>query len=229
LLGSAGISPYEVITAYSTIARSGVYMKPTVLLRVEDSRGREIKLDKPKPERRFDPEPVNNLISILQDVVEKGTGKNAIIPGRPVAGKTGTTDEMRDIWFTGFTSDMVGSVWMGNDKYIPLHGVFSSNCATVWGNFAREHYKMYPSPVGQFPKPEKIIVGKQVIGDDKAKASLEPAVTMPPTPNTDSMRDNPDFGHSPLSPGAGAIPSKDLKPLVEPKQASAPVPGGDSQ
>ncbi|HEY5747874.1 MAG TPA: PBP1A family penicillin-binding protein, partial [Chryseolinea sp.] len=175
LLGSAGISPYEVITAYSTIARSGVYLKPTVLLRVEDSRGREIPLDKAKPERRFDPEPVNNLISILQDVVEKGTGKNAIIPGRPVAGKTGTTDEMRDIWFTGFTGDMVGSVWMGNDKYIPLHGVFSSNCASVWGNFAREYYKMYPLPVTQFPKPEKIVVGKQTVGGT-VETSTEPAI-----------------------------------------------------
>jgi penicillin-binding protein 1A len=239
LLGSAGISPYEVITAYSTIARSGVYIKPTVLLRVEDSRGREIPLDKPKPERRFDPEPVNNLISILQDVVEKGTGKNAIIPGRPVAGKTGTTDEMRDIWFTGFTTDMVASVWMGNDRYIPLHGVFSSNCATVWGNFAREYYKMYPIPVGQFPKPEKIIVGKQVAGEQAEKASLEPVSS--PVPMTGALpsldrRDDPAFGHSPLSPGAGGFPapsavrqSTELKPLVDPHQVSPPVPGDTSR
>ncbi|MCE3234950.1 MAG: penicillin-binding protein family [Vampirovibrio sp.] len=227
LLGSAGISPLEVITAYATIARSGVYIPPTAILRVEDSRGREIHLDKPQPERRFEPEPVNNLISILQDVVEKGTGKNAIIPGRPVAGKTGTTDEMRDIWFTGFTTDMVGSVWMGNDKYIPLHGVFSSNCAMVWGNFAREYYKMYPLPVGQFPKPEKILVEKKFLGpktdSDKALNDENGAEAAgAPKPEAKPEEEDPGFGYSPLHPGAGGVPlttgnrQTDMRPLVDP-------------
>lgn len=226
LLGSAGISPLEVITAYSTIARGGVYVKPTVLLRVEDSRGREIPLNNPQPERRFDPEPVYNLISILQDVVEKGTGKNAIIPGRPVAGKTGTTDEMRDIWFTGFTTDMVAGVWMGNDKYIPLHGVFSSNCASVWGNFARTYYKLYPLPVGQFPKPQKMLVEKKILGPRGA----EPVREATARPSSESENgagagENPaggfpmletdgGTGEAPVGGQAGRTP--ELKPLVDP-------------
>jgi len=224
LLGSAGISPLAVITAYSTIARGGVFLPPTVLLRVEDSRGREIPLDKPQPERRFDPEPVNNLISILIDVVEKGTGKNAIIPGRQVAGKTGTTDEMRDIWFTGFTTDMVGSVWMGNDKYTPLHGIFSSNSAMVWGNFAREYYKMYPIPVGVFPKPEKILVEKKVVTEPKAFGEEDKAAKAAVDRTAPSLepqdRSDPSIGYSPLHPGAGATSqptrANDLKPLVDP-------------
>lgn len=237
LLGSAGITPLEVMTVYSTIARSGVYMKPTVIMKVEDSRGREIPIDKPQPERRFAPEPVNNLISILIDVVEKGTGKNAIIEGRPVAGKTGTTDEMRDIWFAGFTADMSAVVWMGNDEYKPLHGVFSSNSAKVWGNFAREYYKMYPIPVGQFPKPEKILVEKKVLGGKQAAATENggngPAspdnAPVPVANNSPSGRkpqagprsDDPAYGFSPLSPGAGgyAEPTtrhNDMKPLVDP-------------
>lgn len=235
LLGSAGISPLEVVTAYSTIARGGFYLPSTVLLKVEDSRGREIHLNRPEPERRFEPEPVNNLISIMEDVVEKGTGKNAIIPGRPVAGKTGTTDEMRDIWFTGFTTDMVGSVWMGNKEYIPLHGVFSSNSVAVWGNFAREYYKMYPIPVGTFPKPQKILVEKKFLGpkqdlDDMVK---QDGIGSPQTPaaNTDSAgptRDEPEYGYSPMHPGAGGVPlnvNHDMKPLVEPKKSVAvPLP-----
>lgn len=236
LLGSAGISPLEVITAYSTIARGGLFLPPTVLMRVEDSRGREIPLDKPQPVRRFDPEPVNNLISILIDVVEKGTGKNAIIPGRQVAGKTGTTDEMRDIWFTGFTTDMVGSVWMGNDKYMPLHGIFSSNSAMVWGNFAREYYKMNPIPAGVFPKPDKILVEKKTLGGQKSfvdesidKPRKDAAMDEGDGPPTDKADSDPGLGYSPMHPGAGASAqtsgggrSSEMRPLVDPATFNSP-------
>jgi penicillin-binding protein 1A len=240
LLGSAGISPLEVITAYSTIARGGIFLPPTVLLKVEDSRGREIPLDKPQPERRFEAGPVSNLVSILIDVVEKGTGKNAIIPGRQVAGKTGTTDEMRDIWFTGFTTDMVASVWMGNDKYTPLHGIFSSNSAMVWGNFAREYYKMNPIPIGVFPTPDKVLVEHKQIGDRK---SLEPATEQGKAGHSDLAgesgtpdRDDPDMGYSPLHPGAGASLQtsgnstaghpKEMKPLIDPALLGNPNDAG---
>ncbi len=226
LLGSAGISPLEVITAYSTIARGGIYKKPTVLLRVEDSRGREIKIEKDdeyQEKRVFDAEPVANLVSILQDVVEKGTGKAAVMKGRPVAGKTGTTDQMRDIWFTGFTTDMVGSVWMGNDKYVPLHGVFSSNSVNVWGNFAKEYYKMNPIPAHEFPKPQKILMQHQTIGakpepKPDADTQISPTDDEQPLPLDENSGDN-----SPLHPGPSkhrapkpSPPRNDLQPLVDP-------------
>jgi penicillin-binding protein 1A len=222
LLGSAGISPLEVITAYSTIARGGVYLKPTVLLRVEDSRGREINLDQPQPERRFDPEPVATLTSILQDVVEKGTGKNAIIPGRPVAGKTGTTDQMRDIWFTGFTTDLVASCWMGNDRYVPLHGIFSSNAASVWGNFAREYYKMYPLPIHEFAKPQKLLVERKVLSKNGEEEEPVRRPRRPKFRKSDS-NDEPNTGFSPLNPGTAEPEQKEakpveMKPLIDPSQ-----------
>jgi penicillin-binding protein 1A len=227
LLGSAGISPLEVITGYSTIARGGLYLPPTVLMKVEDSRGREIRLERPEPERRFEAEPVYNLVSILQDVVEKGTGKNAIIPGRPVAGKTGTTDEMRDIWFTGFTTDMVGSVWMGNDKYVPLRGVFSSNSVTVWGNFAREYYKMYPIEVGTFPKAEKILVEKKILGPKPELDMTKTNIALPGNVNTDlpeAPPEDPGYGYSPLQPGAGGFSTKSDENNSEPKPLPVAVP-----
>jgi membrane peptidoglycan carboxypeptidase len=130
--------------AYSTFARGGIRMQPTALKRVEDSRGRQIPLKIEEPVRVFNPEPIASLVSILVDVVEKGTGKNAQLPGRTVAGKTGTTDSVRDIWFTGFTPDMAACVWMGNTRYVPLHGVFSSNAAKVWHDFAQAYYTIRP-------------------------------------------------------------------------------------
>jgi penicillin-binding protein 1A len=152
VLGSSGFTPLEVANAYSTFARGGIRMQPTALRRVEDGRGRQIDLKQAEPVRAFEPEPIASLVSILVDVVEKGTGKNAQLPGRVVAGKTGTTDSVRDIWFTGFTPDMAACVWMGNTKYVPLHGVFSSNAAKVWHEFATHYYKILPIAATDFPK-----------------------------------------------------------------------------
>lgn len=234
LLGSSGVSPYELMVGYSTFARSGVYLEPTVLLRVEDSRGREIPLEKPQPEQRFDPEPVNNLVSILVDVVEKGTGRNALLEGRQVAGKTGTTDQVRDIWFAGFTPDMVGIVWLGNDKYVGLRGVFSSNAAKVWGDFAKEYYAAKNIPASEFPKPQKILVEKKILAPQSASKAPAAAEVIegppvpgggPPVPRKKFPEDDPRYGFSPLHPGAGGLskpanpePAVELKPLIDPNK-----------
>ena len=243
VLGSSGVSPLELLTGYSTIARDGVYMKPTVIMRVENNRGQEIPQDKADPEQRFEPNDIRNLVSILIDVVEKGTGKNAIQPGRQVAGKTGTTDQMRDIWFAGFTTDMVGIVWMGNDKYIPLHGVFSSNSAKVWGEFAKAYYGSRNIPATAFAKPEKILVERTVLGP---KAASIPSNIPKPTSDVPTLDNDPPVpvakGHpftpspdegpqpdnfSPLHPGAGALPPQqpapqpELKPLIDPNRKNA--------
>lgn len=163
LLGSSGVSPIELANAYATFARGGIRMKTTPIRRLEDSRGNPVDIERPKGVRVFDPEPVAELVSILIDVVEKGTGKNAILEGRRVAGKTGTTDMVRDIWFMGMTTDMATCVWMGNQKYVPLRGVFSSNSAKVWGDFAKKYYELHPVPARDFPVPNGTAVKKSVI------------------------------------------------------------------
>ncbi|MEM0952150.1 MAG: transglycosylase domain-containing protein [Cyanobacteria bacterium P01_H01_bin.74] len=207
-LGSAGITPYEVIRAFSTIARGGVFIEPTAIMRIEDSRGKEIDLPERKPERRFQSEPIYNLISILIDVVEKGTGRNARLAGRQVAGKTGTTDNNRDIWFTGFTTDMVGSVWIGNDDYnVSMPGIYSSNAAAVWGDFAKQYYALYPTPAVDFPTPEKILVENRTLGvqlenqAEKAEELAAPETQQPISPQS------PSYGYSPLHPGPPSSPS----------------------
>jgi penicillin-binding protein 1A len=152
MLGSSGVSPLEMANAYSTFARGGIRLKPTGILRLEDSYGREIMLEDRKPERVFEIEPLSQLVSILIDVVEMGTGKNARLPGRQIAGKTGTTDHVADIWFAGFTPDMTTVVWMGNGKKpVPLNGVFSSNSAQVWHDYADAYYKLHPVVPTTFP------------------------------------------------------------------------------
>jgi penicillin-binding protein 1A len=190
LLGSSGFTPLEIANAYSTFARGGIRMTPTALKRIEDGRGRQLPVRLEEPVRAFDPEPVASLVSILEDVVTKGTGKGAILPGRPVAGKTGTTDSVRDIWFTGFTTDMAACVWMGNQKYVPLHGVFSSNAAKVWHDFAVNYYRIRPTPATDFPPAPTLSVKRNRGGSDDEHAArtthrtVRHVPTQAPTDNT---------------------------------------------
>jgi penicillin-binding protein 1A len=121
-LGISELTPLELMTAYMTIARGGAGVEPTAILAIEvpaDLRG-----DTPEPiaasaaGRRFgiEAEVAEQLVSMLRSAVEDGTGKLARSLGRPVAGKTGTTDEARDLWFVGFTTEHVGLAWVGFDQ-----------------------------------------------------------------------------------------------------------------
>jgi len=150
LLGSSGVSPLELLSGYTTFARGGIYIQPTGIKRVEDSRGKVVKINTPAPKRVFDQDHIAALVDILIDVVEKGTGRNARLPNRLVAGKTGTTDDVRDIWFAGFTVDTASVVWLGNPKNTPLHGVFSPYSAQVWHDFMEGYYKAHPTSPQQF-------------------------------------------------------------------------------
>ena len=164
VLGSLGVSPLEMATVYSTFARSGVFMQPTAIRRVEDSDHHILESNKPLKTQVVSGNFVRQLDSILVDVVEKGTGKPAKLEDRQVAGKTGTTDSVKDIWFTGFTPDTVTSIWLGNDKNTKLTGVFSSNCAQLWHVFSTEYYKVMKIPPRKFPLPDEM---KAKINEEK--------------------------------------------------------------
>lgn len=172
VLGSSEITPLEVATAYSTLARDGVYIEPSAIRYIKDTKGNTIEVPDRSPIRVIDSKYVRDLNSILVDVVEKGTGKSAKLEGRQVAGKTGTTDDVKDIWFSGFTTDMATTIWMGNDANTSLRGVFSSNCAVLWNKFAKEYYKVREVAAEPFPLSENEIKNQEKIKaskDDKEK------------------------------------------------------------
>ncbi len=156
VLGSAGLSPLEVATAYTTMARDGIYLEPTAIRRVIDSKGNLLEANKRQPVRVVDSKYVRLLTSILIDVVEKGTGRQARLKGRTVAGKTGTTDDFKDVWFNGFTPDTVTTIWLGNDENQSLRGIWSSNCARLWKNFSEKYYTLKDITPEPFKLPEAI-------------------------------------------------------------------------
>ena len=151
-LGSQAFSPMEVATAYSTFARGGTYIEPIVIKKIVDNKGNILEINHPKPVRALPEIHVSQLVSILQDVVSYGTGTLAKIENRTMAGKTGTADGSRDIWFVGFTPDYVTSVWCGNDQNKKVYSRYATGGSTpawIWREYMSKYYKLKPkSPKG---------------------------------------------------------------------------------
>ncbi|MBS1992865.1 MAG: PBP1A family penicillin-binding protein [Cyanobacteria bacterium SZAS LIN-2] len=184
-LGSSAISPLDMAGAYSTFARAGVVIKPQVLRKIENNRGRVIEVFEPKQDRPFQLEPIARLVDCMQDVVRWGTGTQAKLADRPVAGKTGTADEGKDIWFIGFTPDMVTAVWAGNDENKPISGHNVTGgvvMAKIWHDYNEAFYKARPTPPGSFMVPSPVtpeeLAAKNkgtAAGGDENKDSVSPA------------------------------------------------------
>lgn len=232
-LGSAGVPPIELANVYSTIARGGVYIEPITVRKIEDSQGKVIEINEPHPVKVVDQVSVSYLTSILVDVVNKGTGRSAKLSGRTVGGKTGTTDEIRDIWFTGFTPDTVTTVWMGNDANTPLKGVFSSNCVTAWKEFTTQYYNIRKIAPREFQEPPNSV--KKMVDPLTgllANPDTPNAVEKTYTPGTEPTKyapsnkiDAPDNKiDAPAAPKMNepkpaipALPPIELKPAIEPR------------
>jgi penicillin-binding protein 1A len=119
-LGSVAVSPLEMARAYATIANEGRRVdgsefenRPRVVDRVERFRSSRVDVNAPVPTQVLDEGHAELLTDILENVVESGTGRRAAIPGREIAGKTGTTDNYGDAWFVGYTPELVVAVWVG--------------------------------------------------------------------------------------------------------------------
>jgi penicillin-binding protein 1A len=115
-LGANEVTPLEMVGAYSTFAAGGEYKTPYLIQRIVGPNGVEIELPPRPPVRRvIDEAEAYITTSLLTSVVDVGTGKQAKSLGRPIAGKTGTTNESKDGWFVGYTPDIACAVWTGYD------------------------------------------------------------------------------------------------------------------
>jgi penicillin-binding protein 1A len=119
-LGSVAVSPLEMARAYATLANEGRRVdgsefenRPRVVEQVERFQSSRVDVNAPVPSQVLDEGHAELLTQILENVVQSGTGTRAAIPGREVAGKTGTTDNYGDAWFVGYTPELVVAVWVG--------------------------------------------------------------------------------------------------------------------
>lgn len=167
-LGSFGVSPLEMAQAYTTIANYGLYKEVSAIRRIENIDGKVIYENKPVEIQVIDKKYVKDLISIMEDVVKKGTGRSSRLENRTSAGKTGTSDDSRDLWFGGFTPDTVTIVWFGRDDNRPLSGMTSGNCARMWKAFSTEYYNQVHIVPKEFECKDENDICKKLHLSDKS-------------------------------------------------------------
>jgi penicillin-binding protein 1A len=148
-LGSSEVNLLELTNAYGTLAAQGNFMEAHGITRVIDQRGNTIYQADFKPKRVLDKDSAAITTWMLEGVVTGGTGGPAALPDRAVAGKTGTSEKVRDLWFVGYIPQVVTGVWLGNDDNYPTGGT-SGTAAYNWRDFMSQITK--GMPVEDFPK-----------------------------------------------------------------------------
>ena len=153
-IGAVEVIPIQVAEAYSAFPNMGAKVRPFPILRVENANGTVIWEPQPERTQVIDSLVARIMVSIFEDVVGRGTGYAAIrlraqLPNSvPAGGKTGTTDDGTDVWFTGFTPTLLATAWFGMDNPAPIFklgpglGVATGAVlpAPVWGEFMRRVY-----------------------------------------------------------------------------------------
>ncbi len=139
-LGSFEATPYELATAYNVLASGGYKIEPVTVLQVADQGGRVLEQHyAPVPERVIREESAFLMTSMLQSVMNEGTAASARARGftAEAAGKTGTTNDYRDAWFTGYTPDLLCVVWVGFDDNTPVGLPGSRAALPIWVDFMK--------------------------------------------------------------------------------------------
>ncbi|MEO9170354.1 MAG: PBP1A family penicillin-binding protein [Candidatus Baltobacteraceae bacterium] len=201
-LGSSVVTPLDQASGYQTLADQGIHMEPTAIRLVKDSLGNTILDDQyPQASEVVSEGAAYIMTTMLEDVINHGTGYPNAIIGRPAAGKTGTTSDFRDAWFVGYTPDLVTAVWFGNDNYSPMNESYGGNIpARVWARYMKNALAKVPKHDFPFPSDQVVkmacggaseyyLNGTQPVGcgyreavDAAAQATLPPEVLATPPP-----------------------------------------------
>jgi penicillin-binding protein 1A len=156
-LGAASVSPMELTAAYAVFANKGMSLPSSVITRVTDNDGVILQQNAaPTPIPVLSPETSYVITNLMQSVVSSGTGRRASIIGRPVAGKTGTTNDSKDAWFVGYVPQLVAGVWVGYDQERSLGagGSGGQAAAPIWSEFMQKAVAGLPSE--DFEAPEDV-------------------------------------------------------------------------
>ncbi len=237
-LGSYEVEPIELAGVYATFAAGGVYDEPRVVTKIVGPDGGEIPLRPQPPARRvLEPDVAYLTTSLMTSVVDHGTAQRAKVLGRPVAGKTGTSNDSKDTWFAGFSTDIAAVTWVGYDDGKPLGGAEAggSTALPAWIAFMKAAHE--GKPRGEFPRPGGLVEAKidkrtgklAYPGDEDTLTELFLAGTEPTEiaePSGDGGADGraeagvePDAAGPALPTLPGALSRPELPELPEPAKA----------
>jgi penicillin-binding protein 1A len=159
-LGTSGLSLLEMTRAYSVFANGGELVEPVMVEEVRDRDGRVIHRARPQVRQAIEPQTAYLMTHLLEGVVQNGTGRKMKALGRPVAGKTGTTNDLRDAWFVGFTPGLVTGVWVGQDDNEPLgrRETGARAAGPIWLDFMKA--ALEGRPPADFPVPPGVVFAR---------------------------------------------------------------------
>ena len=155
VLGSEDVTVLDMAAAYSTLARRGIYVRPTMVTRVTRLDGTVLYEHEPHSTRVLDSGIADELTDVMAEVVEGGTGRRAAVEGRQVAGKTGTAENFVDAGFTGYTPQYTTAVWVGfPDAQIPMEPPTTERDVTG-GSYPAEIFQLLMADIheGLSPRP----------------------------------------------------------------------------
>jgi penicillin-binding protein 1A len=227
-IGAAAVYPLQLIAGYAPFANGGLRVTPRFVRRVEDRDG-NVLWEPTSPPRPALPAGLAWIVTdMLREVVDRGTGYNVRNPAVgnlsydiPAAGKTGTTNNATDVWFVGYTPDVLAGVWLGFDqpRSISSSATGGGLAVPVWARVVRKYYESNPIPA-PWERPEDAVVrhidrftGKAVADDCPylesaytdyfvGSAAPEPGCEAP-----DPFRDpNPELPGRPVFPGQPRVP-----------------------
>jgi penicillin-binding protein 1A len=203
-LGVSEVSLLELASAYQVFANRGVLSPPFAVRRVVGPGEIVLEEEFPQPQQVVREEIAFLLTSVLEGVVERGTGRAAMRVGRPVAAKTGTTQAAEDLWFLGYTPSIVAGVWLGYDqrRSIGSHETAGKIAAPIWTEFMKQ--SLGDSPTEAFLQPEGVFqvlvnykTGQPTAPTDheaitdyviRGQEEVSPSDLAPPTVNGSSPR-----------------------------------------
>ena len=186
-LGNLGLSPMKMAQIFSVFANKGHMIEPRIVSKIISREGAVIYATRPKEIEGFStPEQAYLMTDILEDVIKRGTGRNARVAGIELAGKTGTTNKNVDAWFCGYSPTIETIVWFGRDNNKPIgrSATGGAIAAPAFAYFYKNLLKVYPETKRTFDIPQGVFRGKY-----EGKTELYTEIS--PLPDSKKKHDDP--------------------------------------
>ena len=221
-LGSSDLTLLELTSAYGTFANQGVWMPPTAIRHVTDAQATLLEENVPQGKEALTPETAYVITHMLRGVVERGTGQAAKSLGRPIAAKTGTTNDYSNAWFIGFTPRLATGVWVGYDRPRSLgrDETGSRVAVPIWVAYMGK--VLGDSPKEDFPVPDRVVIAPVDLDPSNECVRVVPmAFIRGSEPAIPCGQRRPSPG--PAAPAPSGSPSASPRDLVSPPPPGAPA------